>query len=133
MKSDKKKRGFTLVELLTVIIVLGIVMSITIVFVSNLRNSSETNIDEMTKGLVMDSVKSYSTEFKSGMDWKQEESTVVNSDGTKDRVVSYCVSIESLINSGYFKGDNDRVNNLRDNYVALVTEKNGTVSDVEFI
>ena len=45
MKSDKKKRGFTLVELLTVIIVLGIVMSITIVFVSNLRNSSETNID----------------------------------------------------------------------------------------
>lgn len=133
MKSDKKKRGFTLVELLTVIIVLGIVMSITIVFVSNLRNSSETNIDEMTKGLVMDSVKSYSTEFKSGMDWKQEESTVVNPDGTKDRVVSYCVSIESLINSGYFKGDNDRINNLRDNYVALVTEKNGTVSDVEFI
>ena len=46
MKSDKKKRGFTLVELLTVIIVLGIVMSITIVFVSNLRNSSETNIDK---------------------------------------------------------------------------------------
>ncbi len=133
MKSDKKKKGFTLIELLAVIVVLGIVASMTIVIFIGTRDSSNEKIDDMTKSLIIGSVRDYATEFRNSDDWEQEESVAYNADGTKDKIVSYCVSIESLINSGYFKNDNDRVNKLRDNYVALVTEKNGTVSDIEFI
>lgn len=133
MNNEKRKKGFTLVELLSVILVLAILMSITLVVLYSTKKSSNKNIDDMTKSLILDSVKSYATEFKSSDEWKEEVSSIVNADGTKESVTSYCVSIDALINSGYFKSNNKNVNDYRDKYVALITEKNGAISVMELI
>ena len=80
------KKGFTLVELLAVIIILGIIGLITIVsFDLVLKNSKET-LSEAQKGNVEEAAKVYY--LKEGM-----------------AINDTCVSVEELIQKGYIEGN----------------------------
>ena len=78
-------RGFTLVELLAVLVILAIVITITTVTVSSVLSSSENSISDLQKKNVEEAAKVYY--LKEGM----------NTNAT-------CVSIQYLINEGYIEG-----------------------------
>lgn len=57
-----KKRGFTLVELLAVIVILGIVISISVLSVNNIRKKQEKENKENVISSILTGAKSYVTD-----------------------------------------------------------------------
>ena len=80
-----KNKGFTLVELLAVLVILAIIVTITAVAVSSILSSSENSVSDLQKKNVEEAAKVYY--LKEGM----------NTNAT-------CVSIEYLIDEGYIEG-----------------------------
>ena len=80
-----KNSGFTLVELLAVLVILAIIVTMTAVAVSSILSSSENSVSDLQKKNVEEAAKVYY--LKEGM----------NTDAT-------CVSIQTLINKGYIEG-----------------------------
>lgn len=54
-----KEDGFTLVELLGVIVILGLIIAIAVPALGNIFDSAKTNTDAATKALVIDAAKIY--------------------------------------------------------------------------
>ena len=78
------KKGFTLVELLAVIVILGVIALITVVSVNNILSDSKDSLSATQKHNVEEAAKAYY--LKEGMD---EEDT--------------CISISELISKGYIE------------------------------
>jgi len=55
----KKEGGFTLVELLGVIVILGLIIGISIPLIGNIINNSEETIDKQQQELVIDAAQMY--------------------------------------------------------------------------
>ena len=83
------KKGFTLVELLGVIMILGIILTITIYSVNSILNDSESSLSDVQKSTLEESAKIYY--LKEGIDNE--------SNGSYSGTV--CVSVDYLANYGY--------------------------------
>ena len=85
----RKKNGFTLVELLSTIVVLGIIFSIAIFLVIKNINNAKENMDLITYNNIKSAAKIYTDD--TGAYWY-----------TKDNYEYSCVSLGDLIELGYF-------------------------------
>ncbi len=94
------KKGYTLIELLAIILILGLVTSITITVILSVLSNAKAKSDELTKRNIRDQAEKYIYEGFSDNNWKKVNS-VVNPDATK---LEYkCVKIQDLIDIGYYK------------------------------
>ena len=82
-----KEEGFTLVELLAVIVILGIIVAIAIPAIGNVIEKTRTNADEAEVEMIVDAARLYYTIEKDG-------------------VISE-VSTETLIDEGYLEERSD--------------------------
>ena len=80
------KKGFTLVELLAVLVILGIILTITYYSVNSLLNNSEDSLSDTQEAAIIEAAKIYYLE--EGMDLESGLNKV-------------CVSVSYLINKGY--------------------------------
>lgn len=113
-KDNKGKRGFTLIELLAVIVVLGVVASITIVVFTGTKDSSKTQISEVSNKNILSSARDYAIEYL------RDDSIWVPKTPTSDL---YCVTVKNLIDKGFLKDTNK---NLKDDMVIVVTKEKGS-------
>lgn len=84
-----KEEGFTLVELLAVIVILGIIVAIAIPAIGNVINTAEEGATEAEKELVVDAARMYVTLDKNGQ---------VPENGLS-------VTVETLQDAGYLEDD----------------------------
>lgn len=85
------KKGFTLIELMGVIVLLGLVSIVSYVVIEKLILNSKENISEATKKIIYVAADNY---IEDNMD-----------DYPKEKGKNYCVSIDSLINGNYLDED----------------------------
>ena len=96
-KTSKKKKGFTLVELLAVIAIIGLIGSIVVVSVVNIINNSKKNATVLAINNVKSAAELYSKENSSEIKWIGQ----YDNNGTiQGRFV--CMTVRQLINNGYF-------------------------------
>lgn len=92
------KKGFTLIELMAVIIILSLVVLIAFPNIVNVVKNSNNSIDSATSSLIINGAKNYVDEHK-------------NSYPLKNGKV-YCLQIESLIMNDYVIND-DKVKTFK--------------------
>ena len=111
------KKGFTLVELLAVILVLGIILTITIYSVNSILNDSEESLSEVQENTIIESAKVYY--LKEGIN--------LESDPDYDETV--CVSVNYLATNGYLDKqevyDPENYNKIG-GYVKITNEYDGS-------
>lgn len=91
-----KKKGFTLIEVLGVIIILAIVASIGLFIYSNVTDESKVIVNSVTKQSIEEAALSYVKEFKLLEDrfWYDKENSTTGEKFT-------CTTIKQLVNTGY--------------------------------
>ena len=116
MKKINNKRGFTLVELLSVVVILGIITSITVLLVMNNINKSR----EKAKLITYNNIK------KMAITYNDEVSAYWN---TKDNYEYSCLSLGNMIEIGYFDENIINENNglNRDTMLKVVRDKDSKV------
>lgn len=116
MKKINNKCGFTLVELLSVVVILGIITSITVLLVMNNINKSREN----TKLITYNNIK------KMAITYNDEVSAYWN---TKDNYEYSCLSLGNMIEIGYFDENIINENNglNRDTMMKVVRDKDSKV------
>ena len=128
----KRIKGFTLVELLAVIVVLGILVGIAIVMYTKYVDKTKENITSVEEKNIIAAASSYYEEFKDTKDYIKEDIYDGNMNLTKKTYS--CVTLKSLIEKGYFKTDvkfSDSKIDI-DKAVIKISTFNG-VSDYEII
>ena len=118
-KCNKKriKCGFTLVELLAVIVVLGLILGIISYAIGNIFGNVLSKIDDTTKNIILDAAEEYVLEYRNKGDWK--ENVANNGD------VSFCVSLKSLLETGYYDYDDEFVvDNVDELFVSVLINSN---------
>lgn len=95
MINMNSKKGFTLVELLAVIVVLGIVVSIGIYTITNAIRKTRENGYQVTINEIENTANDYLLENSGKLFF------ISNNDGTEYQ----CITIQQLIDAGYFKND----------------------------
>lgn len=96
----KKIKGFTLTELLAVIVVLGLLTAIVIIMYLQYIDRTKENIVKIEERNIINSVSAYYDEFKDTLEYTKED--VYEGDTKK---TYSCVTLKSLIEKGYFKND----------------------------
>lgn len=102
----KNKNGFTLVELLAVIVVLAIIITIAVPSAISISNKIKAKMEETKRQMIVDAAKLYGQE---------NPSSVVNS---IDNCSNSKITVGTLVNDGYIKKDdvkNGNVVNPKDN------------------
>ena len=99
-----KRKGFTLVELLGIIVILGLLILLALPQISNVVKSSSSKTDAATLDIILDAAKLYVDDNTS----KYERSNGV----------TYCISLEELVNHNYLKspiklGDSSNIVSLK--------------------
>lgn len=118
IRVDRESDGFSLLELLAVLVIISIVFFIGIYMYNGVISSSRNEIDEQSKDMLMDAVDVYIEEFRGSENWKEGNDV--------DEQVSFCVSISNLINTGYYKGDENIISEWKDKYlVKVVVDRDG--------
>lgn len=82
-----KNKGFTLMELLGVVIILGILTLITFPNIMNQIRKTQTGINNATESLIIDAAKDY---------YKDNINNYEKTEG-----ITYCINIQELTNNGY--------------------------------
>ncbi len=111
------KKGFTLVELLAVIVVLSIILVISAPIVTNLITSSKQKAYDEQVNLIVSSAKNYSVKY----------SVEINTD-------PYYVSVDTLINKGFIDQDeliNPKTKQKMDGCVKI--SYNSSFNDYDYI
>ena len=112
-------KGFTLVELLSVIIILTLIMFLVLPNITNMVKNKETEIDELTFNIIKDATKLYI---------EDNNKLYKKINGNK-----YCISLIELVESGYLKEnikfDGDDIINLK---TMQVTYENGFIYELVY-
>lgn len=126
MKDNRfiKRRAFTLTELLAVILVLSLISSICIGIVMYSLKDVNNLIDDVTKETIFSSAKQYAIENRKTNEWKEE----IDNEGN----IIFCVSLDSLIDKGYFQTKKNNYDKFKDKYAVRFVIKNGVYS-YEFV
>lgn len=111
----KKKKGFTLIELLATIVIVSLVFIVGFTLIRNIFVSSD-EMDKTTEKMILNAAEEYAIEFRNSENWEEEV------DGEK---ATFCITLESLINYGYFGSDQDLVDNYKDKYLIEMIVDNG--------
>lgn len=107
------KKGFTLVELLASLVILGVIIVIIVHVSSGTLATSSLQIDRISDNHIFDAARSY----------VMEQSVTFNDDGY------VCVSVNDLISYGYF--DNTIEDNLKSKIIKV--SRNNTTKVIESI
>lgn len=105
---QERKKGFTLVELLSVIVILGIISSIVIVGFMRTTTDAQDKLDKVTRKQILDAAKAYAVEYRNTGKWVEEKT---------DDGASFCISLDSLLSSGYFDDKKLNFDEYKDEYV----------------
>lgn len=106
MKKDNKK-GFTLIELLVTIAILALILSLSFGLYNNYRKSSLEKIREIEKQELVDTAKTYYTEFSNDPNYV---SYTTEEDG--EEVTYSCISVNNLIDKGFYNKNSTYVKEL---------------------
>ncbi len=117
-KKDKTKKGFTLVELLAVIVVIILISGVGIITYLKTINNSKSKATLLAINNIKEAAYLYSKEGTDEIEW-------VNSYDKKGKESGKyaCVSVQQLINKGYFK----------DNFLDKEIYKNSNIDKKTFI
>ena len=118
-KNMKKKfKGFTLIELLAVILILALIFIFVIFSFGSVFSGVNDKISKTEKKVILTAAKNYALEYRGSDTWVEE---IDKNTGN----VSFCVSLESLINYGYFKNDGNNFEKYKNSHVVEFTIING--------
>lgn len=97
------KKGFTLVELLTTLVILGIVVSLTIVGMNISLNNTKKKTEEVFIGTIKDALKMYLDSDARKLKYDIEVCTISKAlnDSVKVYKTSSSVTLDTIINSKY--------------------------------
>ena len=101
-KMIKKENGFTLVELLAVLVILGIIVAIAIPAVGNIIENAEKSANESEQELIIDAARLYFIE-NDGDENDGDENDGDENDGDE-------VTVKKLIANGYLENLSDDSN-----------------------
>lgn len=79
------KKGFTLVELIGVVVILGLIAVLSFPSLLNQINSSKTQVSDSQKTLIISAAKTYVEDNKNDY----------------DKLTSFEISVDDLVNKGY--------------------------------
>lgn len=114
MKKKNLKSGFSLVELLAVIVIVSLVITIVTVSVTSRIRASKEIGSNLTKENIIDSAILYTKEYNSLLNWQSD-----------DEGKYYCVTVLELINSGYFT--NSILDDNITKYTYVLVRKNNQI------
>ena len=117
-ENKSMKKGFTLIELIAVFLVLGIILLITFPLVTKYLEQGEEKLDQETEISIKNASNVYVSEFSKELEWKYDDA---------DNKVT-CISIESLIDKGIIK-ENEKVTPYKEKYTIKSTEVNGVATN----
>ena len=117
-KKDKTKKGFTLVELLTVIVVITLISGIGIITYLKTINNSKSKATLLAINNIKEAAYLYSKEGTDEIEWVNSYDQYGKESGKYA-----CVSVQQLINKGYFK----------DNFLDKEIYKNSNIDKKTFI
>lgn len=125
MKILKKRKGFTLIELIAVIAVLSIIMVIGGTIVTKIISNSKEQSLVTTKNNILTTARVYIEDYSKEIKWTTnvEEGVI-----TDEKYI--CVSIEELINKGLLK--NDIKDKIEEGFVTVWKDKNGIITKETF-
>lgn len=90
----KNKKGFTLIEVLAIIVLIAIVFSITFLIVNNVNDSAKEETIQINENSILAAANIYTEEFNKNLNWRSnDEETMV------------CVSVEEIVNQGILEKD----------------------------
>ncbi len=118
----KKNKAFTLFELLAAIIILGIVVSMSIVIYMRQIDITKNNINKIEEKNIINSVSAYYIEFKNNPNYKKE--IIYNKNG--QTTLYSCVTLKSLIEGGYLDEINSK--NVNENTIIKISTINGVTN-----
>ena len=97
------KKGFTLVELLATLVILGIVTSLTIIGLNINTNNTKKKTEEIFIGTIKDAIKMYLDSDARKLDYDREVCTISKAlnDNVKVYKTSSSVTLDTIINSKY--------------------------------
>lgn len=90
------KRGFTLIEMLITIVLIGVVLTLTTVSIVKIRNDMTNRLYDNKVGYIE----------AGAIDWGKDNLNSLNSTNCK------CVSVDELISLGYITGDENKQSTL---------------------
>lgn len=117
-----KKKGFTLIELLVTIAIISLILLIGTYFVFNVFYETEEIMDEISKKMILKAAEQYSIEFRTDELWNEEIDEFGNA--------QFCVTLESLINYGYFDNKKDIIKYKNSGYIVEMSLTNGIYSSL---
>lgn len=117
-KKDKTKKGFTLVELLAVIVVITLISSVGIITYLKTINNSKSKATLLAINNIKEAAYLYSKEGTDEIEWVNSYDQYGKESGKYA-----CVSVQQLINKGYFK----------DNFLDKEIYKNSKIDKNTFI
>ena len=91
-KMIKNEKGFTLVELLAVIVILGIIVAIAIPAIGNVINKAEDDANDAEIGMIIDAARLYEMQYE-----PEEGDDGTGGDGKLP------VTVQELLNAGFLE------------------------------
>ena len=120
------RKGVTLIELLAVILIIGLIIVSAYFFGFNRVDSVKDKLNNTQRKLIIDSAGDFVAEFRKKKDnWLEN----INDNGE----VNFCVSLESLINSGFYKKTDDFIMKNKDKLLVSVKVNQAQVYTYEII
>ena len=123
MKKSKKNNGFSLIELLAVIVILCLLFGIGGFYIFNTIKNSKDKSDVIADNVIKKTASTYISENNNDIIWTDD------TDNTNSKYT--CVSVQSLIEKGYFK-ESEIKEDKKNNYIIVKKNEHGVITEEEF-